>query len=215
MKPLNRIIAAIMCILLLCLSLAACSSGKNSDESTVEPDAAPETTTIRLAFYPHGHVLNVIAEDQGYLEEEGIKVEYVNVGVGADAPIECGIALAAYDALGAYADKVVGIERADEGGGLAEPPCERLLHLQTESAGLIAYLPCHQGGIVGVGQSGVAVGARDDEANMVEKELLRPAVGGEAALILTVCLPRHLAAQRGAGLAGLLEIVGIAATPLP
>lgn len=68
-----------MCILLLCLSLAACSSRKNSDESTVEPDAAPETTTIRLAFYPHGHVLNVIAEDQGYLEEEGIKVEYVNV----------------------------------------------------------------------------------------------------------------------------------------
>ncbi len=69
-------------LLALILLLAGCA-GNNDKEEKVEPEI-PETTVIRLALNDSGHILNFIAEDQGYLEEEGIKVEYVYVSTDAE-----------------------------------------------------------------------------------------------------------------------------------
>lgn len=84
MKKLNRILSILMCILLLSMSLAACSGGGQSEEGT-DPEAQPETTTVRLALSSNGHVFNAIAEDQGYLKDEGITVKYVPVENDIDA----------------------------------------------------------------------------------------------------------------------------------
>ena len=63
-------------ILVLCalLMICGCSSGPQKGEETPEP----ETKVVRLALNPSGHILNSIAEDQGYLRDEGITVEYVH-----------------------------------------------------------------------------------------------------------------------------------------
>ena len=73
----GRLLITLMLMLSL-TALAACSGGADggSEESS---GAKPETDTVRLAVFQHGHILNAIAEAQGYLEEEGIKVEYVPV----------------------------------------------------------------------------------------------------------------------------------------
>lgn len=61
----------------LVMLMAACSGSPGGSPS--ETDDPEGVATIRLAFPANGHVLNVIAEDQGYLEDEGIKVEYVKM----------------------------------------------------------------------------------------------------------------------------------------
>ena len=38
----------------------------------------PEQTVVRLALNDSGHILNAIAEEKGYLSDEGISVEYVD-----------------------------------------------------------------------------------------------------------------------------------------
>ena len=79
MKRQIKHIAIIMC-LVLAASLAACSSGAKEKKS--EPSGLsgqPETETVRLAMTPTGHVFNAIAEKEGYLEDEGIKVECVQI----------------------------------------------------------------------------------------------------------------------------------------
>ena len=73
------IILFIICLLLL----GGCNSGnqnKNDDKAD-----APETTVVRLALNESGHILNSIAESQGYLAEEGIIVQYVHVTTDTDA----------------------------------------------------------------------------------------------------------------------------------
>lgn len=72
----------ILVLLALILLLAGCT-GNNDKEEKVEP-GIPETAVIRLALNDSGHILNFIAENQGYLEEEGIKVEYVYVNTDAE-----------------------------------------------------------------------------------------------------------------------------------
>ncbi len=67
-----------LCSLLL---LGGC---KASGNNTVPEPEVPETTVIRLARGTHGHVLNAIAESQGYLKEEGIEVRYVRVETDAE-----------------------------------------------------------------------------------------------------------------------------------
>ena len=62
--------------------LASCSG--SIPDSTVKADMKPEAETVRLAVFPYGHILNAIAEKQGYLEDEGIKVEYVPVETDAE-----------------------------------------------------------------------------------------------------------------------------------
>ena len=63
------------------LLLAGCSSPNNNNEKTPEE---PATKVVRLAVYSIGHVFNFIAEEQGYLAEEGISVEYVPVETDAE-----------------------------------------------------------------------------------------------------------------------------------
>lgn len=77
MKRQNRYRLLISLILIIALTALTACSGGNSGSSRKDTD--PETDTVRLAVFQHGHILNAIAEAQGYLEDEGIKVEYVNV----------------------------------------------------------------------------------------------------------------------------------------
>ena len=44
-----------------------------------------ESNTVKLALTSSGHIFNAIAEEQGYLKDEGLKVEYVPVETAADA----------------------------------------------------------------------------------------------------------------------------------
>lgn len=74
-----------MCIAVFTTGLSACSPGGSSQASNEEPVIGePETTTVRLAYMPYGHVFNDIAEAQGFLADEGITVEYVPVNTDAE-----------------------------------------------------------------------------------------------------------------------------------
>ena len=77
-KTAGKILASVCMIAVIAL-LAACFGPESAATESRDKDLAPETTTIRLAHFQHGHVLNAIAEDQGFLKDEGIEVEYVNV----------------------------------------------------------------------------------------------------------------------------------------
>ncbi len=62
-------------MLLIALVMSGCAAGKKDhDESS---DTEPETKVVRLALNDSGHILNAVAEAQGFLEDEGISVEYV------------------------------------------------------------------------------------------------------------------------------------------
>ena len=54
------------------------------EEDAVQADALPEKKVIRLAYPAGAHVFNAIAQQQGYLAEEGIEVEYVPVRTDAE-----------------------------------------------------------------------------------------------------------------------------------
>ena len=76
MKRLIKVLALVLCLSLL----AACmprSGGGGSDGGEERPPL--ETDTVRLALFSNGHIFNAIAEEQGYLEDEGLTVVYVKV----------------------------------------------------------------------------------------------------------------------------------------
>ncbi|MCR5229357.1 MAG: ABC transporter substrate-binding protein [Solobacterium sp.] len=76
---------AIIAALISCTALSGCSRQTRPDNTdTAEETSVPETTVIRLAQPSNGHVLNIIAEKQGYLADEGITVEYVPVESDAE-----------------------------------------------------------------------------------------------------------------------------------
>lgn len=57
------------------------SSDKKEDKSGTSTESKGndlETDTVRLALAGSAHIFNAIAEEQGYLEDEGLTVEYVN-----------------------------------------------------------------------------------------------------------------------------------------
>lgn len=60
--------------------LCGCTPADNQPEE----DETPEKTVIRLALNNSGHILNSIAESQGYLRDEGITVQYVHVNNDAE-----------------------------------------------------------------------------------------------------------------------------------
>ena len=80
MKRMHRILAGLVCLTLTAMTLAACAGSEASGNSSQNESTAPETTVIRLARSSNGHVFNEIAREQGYLQDEGITVEYVDVG---------------------------------------------------------------------------------------------------------------------------------------
>lgn len=86
----KRIIAAILTFSMVAVMLVGCgssaASSKESGESNSKENSGSEVKTVRLALEPStSHVLNIIAEKQGYLEEEGIEVEYVPCSTYEDA----------------------------------------------------------------------------------------------------------------------------------
>lgn len=77
----GRSLIAVLMVLMI-IVLASCSGGSAAGKT--DKNAKPETEVVRLAVFQHGHILNAIAEEQGYLEEEGIKVVYVPVDTDAE-----------------------------------------------------------------------------------------------------------------------------------
>ena len=66
------------------LVLSGCSYDVLPDDKEEKRKDLPETTVIRMALNESGHILNSIAESQGYLEEEGIRIEYVRTATDAE-----------------------------------------------------------------------------------------------------------------------------------
>lgn len=66
------------------ISGSGTDTDKEKGENAGQTDALPEKTVIRLAYTAGGHVFNAIAQQQGYLDEEGISVEYVPVKTDAE-----------------------------------------------------------------------------------------------------------------------------------
>lgn len=75
-STLTRSLAIVMTVALVMLMTACSGSSGGETAETKDPEGV---AVVKMAFYPQGHVLNVIAEDQGYLEEEGIKIQNVKV----------------------------------------------------------------------------------------------------------------------------------------
>ena len=95
----RRVFAVLLAAAMTC-SLAACGSNggeepsKEKKEEKTEDDAgdnadtdtdAPEQSVVKWNCGTSGNVLLTIAEDKGYLEEEGITIEYVQANANADA----------------------------------------------------------------------------------------------------------------------------------
>ncbi|MBQ6488888.1 MAG: ABC transporter substrate-binding protein [Solobacterium sp.] len=71
----TMIMAVLACSVLTgCVRLNVPPETEVTDTIRFDP---PEQTVIRLALNDSGHILNAIAEDKGYLRDEGITVEYV------------------------------------------------------------------------------------------------------------------------------------------
>ncbi len=77
MKTIKRLAALGLAAVLLC----ACASALTDDARA----ASPETKVVRLALTPSGQILNLIAQQQGYLADEGIDVVYVEARTDAEA----------------------------------------------------------------------------------------------------------------------------------
>ena len=144
-----------------------------------------------------------------------VDVGVVDVLVGRDALPAVEVVLAAPGALAADADQVVGVERADERRCLGEPFLEGRHGLTRECPRLVAYLPRHDGGVVLVGQARVAVGAAQYEAHVVVEQLVGLLVGGILGHGLHECGIADLVRAGLLALAGLLQVVAVAAAPLP
>ncbi len=71
----------ILKLMIICLLIL---SGCSKNNIQPQQDDKPEKTIIRLALNSSGHILNSIAQNQGYLAEEGITVEYVLCNTDAE-----------------------------------------------------------------------------------------------------------------------------------
>ena len=84
----KRRIFAVLLAAAMTFSLAACG-GSTKDgaegESAKAEDGAPEQEVVKWNCGTSGNVLLTIAEDKGYLEDEGISVELVEATANADA----------------------------------------------------------------------------------------------------------------------------------
>ena len=88
----KRILAILLMTAMLIGMIAGCGSEKQETtdaevkNDTSETDAeVPETSVVRWNSGTSGNVLLTIAEEKGYLEDEGITIEYVDADANADA----------------------------------------------------------------------------------------------------------------------------------
>ena len=65
-----------VCLLLLC----GCGAGKDGKKES----GKPEVEVIRMAGQGSGHILTLIADEMGYLRDEGIRVEYTYTQTDAE-----------------------------------------------------------------------------------------------------------------------------------
>ena len=83
-------VLALMLVLGMTLSLAACGSSndKKSDDTkteTTDKDSKEKMTTVKWNYGSSGNVLVTIAEEEGYFEDEGIEIEPVEATQNMDA----------------------------------------------------------------------------------------------------------------------------------
>lgn len=85
-------ILAVLLAAAMTFSLAACGStkensaeGEKKEETSEQAEDAPEQSVVKWNCGTSGNVLLTIAEEKGYLEEEGITIEYVEANANADA----------------------------------------------------------------------------------------------------------------------------------
>lgn len=81
---------ALMLAAAMAFSLSACSSTPEqnkeaSTEGTTADANEPEQSVVKWNCGTSGNVLLTIAEEKGYLEDEGISIEYVQANANADA----------------------------------------------------------------------------------------------------------------------------------
>lgn len=86
---------AVLAAMALTFGLAACSGTTQSEEETTKEETvedtagadenAPEQSVVKWNCGTSGNVLLTIAEEKGYLEDEGISIEYVEANANADA----------------------------------------------------------------------------------------------------------------------------------
>ncbi|OUP00526.1 metal ABC transporter substrate-binding protein [Drancourtella sp. An210] len=81
----KRILAAILAMAMT-FSLAACgNSNEEKTDGKKANDNAPEQSVVKWNCGTSGNVLLTIAEEKGYLKDEGISIEYVEANANADA----------------------------------------------------------------------------------------------------------------------------------
>lgn len=89
-------IFAVLLAAAMTASLAACTSSTDEkadepvkeeagEEASVKDGDAPEQSVVKWNCGTSGNVLLTIAENKGYLEDEGISIEYVQANANADA----------------------------------------------------------------------------------------------------------------------------------
>ena len=144
-----------------------------------------------------------------------MNVAIVYILVGTDTFIAGDIVLTSPTALASDTDEVVTVERTNEAACLCQPAFESRQRFLTESTGLVAYLPRHDGRIVHIAAMGITVGASYDKTHIVVEQLM----GFLAGSILRHKLHKgRIASLVGTGSlsqASLLKIIAITSTPLP
>lgn len=85
-KSVKRTVVAAVACAAMALALAGCgSSSSGSDTSGDAASDAPEQSVVKWNCGTSGNVLLTIAEEKGYLEDEGIEIEYVQADANADS----------------------------------------------------------------------------------------------------------------------------------
>ena len=142
-------------------------------------------------------------------------VAVVHILVSTDALVAVVVVLAAPRALATNGNEVVIVERTNQRRGLCEPLLEVGQCLFGEGTRLVAYLPRHDGGVVGILHTRIAIGTRHDVADVVVEQGVSLLVRRKLAHSLHKGRIAHIVGTRLLALAGMLQIEAVAPTPLP
>lgn len=85
----KRVVSVLLCLALSATLFAGCGSSKSTAEKNDEGSKKTESTsddvmTIVAGIGASGNALNAIAEDKGFLDEEGVKLEFKRIDGAAD-----------------------------------------------------------------------------------------------------------------------------------
>ena len=142
-------------------------------------------------------------------------VAIVNVWVGADTLPRVVIALTTERTFRTNANQMLLVDALHQSSGLGQPCLELWQNGLIEGARLVANLPRHDGGVVCIALSRVAVGAFEDKTEVIEEQLLRQLVGGELRGVLDVGRITHLVRLQCLARSCVFEVETITSAPLP